>query len=452
MSGPGQDGARPDEYFRGLNLLLAGAVPQAVRRILEVGCAEGRLGAHLKSLDPSRTVIGLELEPGPAAEAAKRLDQVLVQDAEASLADLEPGSLDCILYGDVLEHFRDPLNVLLRHRALLAPGGTVLCCVPNVQHHTLASSLLRGDWQPEAAGLLDRGHLRFFSHLSLLRMFLDAGFLPEVAAAFNVPAAEGFHAAARPLLEHLGLDSERLKPFLDVAQWIVRAMLPSAAPVCVVPPLTLVTRSSEPALLMANLGRSPCLGPGTPHELLVFPESMPFAEAARRALECARHSLVLVLDQNAYLPVGFLERFLGGWNAAEQRLGSRPLAGVHGWFVGENGLEEAGRFVDGLRLCAGTTVLPCRALALDEPLLALRRGEVPVPDLSLGRHWAVGLCLEMGRRGQEPLVLDAPMHWAADFRPSAAAGSLRDAHALRARYPDIPPELMDRLGPKPGRP
>jgi len=130
MSGPGQDGARPDEYFRGLNLLLAGAVPQAVRRILEVGCAEGRLGAHLKSLDPSRTVIGLELEPGPAAEAAKRLDQVLVQDAEASLADLEPGSLDCILYGDVLEHFRDPLNVLLRTAPYSRPGERFCAACP----------------------------------------------------------------------------------------------------------------------------------------------------------------------------------------------------------------------------------------------------------------------------------------------------------------------------------
>ena len=452
MNKPGQDSSRPEEYFRGLNLLLAGHVPLTARRILEVGCAEGRLGEHLKSIDPSRTVIGLEMEPEPAAAAAKRLDQVLTQDAESGPLDLPPASLDCILYGDVLEHFRDPLAVLRRHRPLLAPGGTALCCVPNVQHHNLAASLLRGDWQPEAAGLLDRGHLRFFSHLSLLRMFLDAGFAPEVAAAITVPTPDGFRAAARPLLEHLGLDPERLLPFLDVAEWIVRAHVLPDVPETEVPPLTLATRSSDPALLRAHLDRSPCLAPGSTHEFLVFPESTPPAEAARLALERATHDVVLLLPQTAYLPTGFLARFFSQWAGAEQRLGPSPLAGVHGWSLGPRGPEEAGQYVDGMRLAAGSPDLPCQALALDGPVLALRRAEVPLPEPAFGRFWSTGLCLELRDQGKAPLVLDAPVHWAADFRSQPAAARPADAAPLRARFPEAPAGLWDRLSSRPGHP
>ncbi len=452
MSGPGQDSARPDDYFRGLNLLLAGAVPQTARRILEVGCGEGRLGEHLKSLDPARTVVGLELEPGPAARAAARLDRVLLQDAEASTPDLEPGSLDCLLYGDVLEHFRNPLAVLRRHRLLLAPGGTALACVPNVQHHSLAASLLRGDWQPQAAGLLDRGHLRFFSHLGLLRLFLDAGFLPEVAAALNVPAPDAFHAAAASLLEHLGLDPERLRPFLDVGQWIVRAEALPEVPAAVVPPLTLATRCDDPALPAAHLGRSPCLGPGSPHQFLTFPESMPPGRVARLALEQARHAVVLLVEPTAYLPDGFLERFFGQWQDLEQRLGPLPLAGVRGWTREGRGLEPAGRFVDGMRLSAGNTPPPCPVLVLDGPVLALCRTELPLPEPGLGRYWAAGLCLEARRRGRPPVVLDAPLHRAADFRPPAPAQPPGDPSALRARFPDYAPEFWEQLATNLGRP
>ena len=84
-------------------------------------------------------------------------------DVEHDHVPLEPGSLDCILYGDVLEHLVDPEAVLARQRRLLGSGGVILCSVPNIQHHSLLAALLRGDWQYTTAGLLDATHLRFFS-------------------------------------------------------------------------------------------------------------------------------------------------------------------------------------------------------------------------------------------------------------------------------------------------
>jgi len=76
---------------------------------------------------------------------------------------LELHSLDCLLFGDILEHLVDPEAVLRRFRRFLAPGGVVLASIPNLQHHTLLAALLSGNFQYAPASLLDATHVRFFT-------------------------------------------------------------------------------------------------------------------------------------------------------------------------------------------------------------------------------------------------------------------------------------------------
>src|SRR5690349_4560502 len=132
-------------YYAGCNEALLRAVPPSARRILEVGCAEGKLGAALKELRHDREVFGIEREPEVALRAADRLDQVFTIDVETESPPLESGSIDCILFGDVLEHTVDPEGVLRRLRPLLQPAGEVLCSIPNLQHHSMLTALLTGD-------------------------------------------------------------------------------------------------------------------------------------------------------------------------------------------------------------------------------------------------------------------------------------------------------------------
>ena len=63
--------------------------------------------------------------------------------------------IDCIIYGDVIEHLRDPWTVLRRHVEALSDDGTILICVPNLEHWSFADRLLRGTWDYEPSGLLD---------------------------------------------------------------------------------------------------------------------------------------------------------------------------------------------------------------------------------------------------------------------------------------------------------
>src|SRR5260370_19602916 len=99
---------KPSNYYTGCNQALLRAVPPSARRILDIGCGEGLLGAQLKVRLPQATVFGIEREPAVAERAALRLDRGFPLDVQAEDPPLPPGSLDCILYRDLPEHLVAP--------------------------------------------------------------------------------------------------------------------------------------------------------------------------------------------------------------------------------------------------------------------------------------------------------------------------------------------------------
>jgi 2-polyprenyl-3-methyl-5-hydroxy-6-metoxy-1,4-benzoquinol methylase len=156
--------------------LVVGLVPSGAR-VLEVGCATGYMSEVLaKRLGCA--VTGLELFPEAAAVAREHCQRVLVGDAETFDFEgaLRGERFDAVLFADVLEHLRDPGAVLRRVRALLVPGGAVVASIPNVAHASVRLALLGGEFRYGETGLLDRTHLRFFTHESIQDLFEGAGF------------------------------------------------------------------------------------------------------------------------------------------------------------------------------------------------------------------------------------------------------------------------------------
>lgn len=154
-------------------------VPAGVRRVLDVGCSSGALGAALKARDGAE-VIGIELDEGYAEKAAARLDRVIVADVEelASRDDIEAtlGRFDCLIAADVLEHLRDPWTALARLAALVDPGGAVIVSVPNVRFWETFWMLGRHGTFPRAGqGLFDKTHLRWFTLYDAIGLLDQAG-------------------------------------------------------------------------------------------------------------------------------------------------------------------------------------------------------------------------------------------------------------------------------------
>ena len=135
---------------------LLNRIPLDARTVLDVGCGTGSLLAAYRKLNPRARLLGIEQREDAARIAAQRLDAVAMVDVEANPAPFtSTGPIDCIIYGDVIEHLRDPWPVLRRHAAMLSDAGTMLICVPNVEHWSFAARLLQGTWDYEPTGLFD---------------------------------------------------------------------------------------------------------------------------------------------------------------------------------------------------------------------------------------------------------------------------------------------------------
>ncbi len=147
------------------------------KRVLDVGCAGGYLGEVL--IDRGCRVVGIEIDPEMAAEAKLVLEDVLVADLEElDLASaFGPESFDVVVFGDVLEHLRDPTRVLRQARSVLKAGGYVVVSIPNVAHGSVRLALLHGKFEYSETGLLDDTHLRWFTRESVDSLFSDAEFV-----------------------------------------------------------------------------------------------------------------------------------------------------------------------------------------------------------------------------------------------------------------------------------
>jgi SAM-dependent methyltransferase len=110
---------------------------------------------------------------------------VLVGDVERMASPFAPATFDAIVCGDVLEHLREPETFLRQARSWLRPQGSLIASIPNVRHHSVVRGLLAGNWTYEAAGLLDRTHLRFFTRRSIETLFEGAGFRIDPGGGFE---------------------------------------------------------------------------------------------------------------------------------------------------------------------------------------------------------------------------------------------------------------------------
>ena len=180
-----QDLQTVSDYPDVLNPDLLDRIPLDAEVILDVGCHKGMLGAVYRLRNPRARVLGVDNDIAAVRVAATRLSQVACLNIETDPLPFEvPGGYDCIIYGDVLEHLRDPWRVMREHAALLSPRGVMLICVPNVAHWSISLRLLNGTFDYEESGVLDRTHLRWFTLASMEKALLATG-----------PAALRCHAA-----------------------------------------------------------------------------------------------------------------------------------------------------------------------------------------------------------------------------------------------------------------
>lgn len=182
--------------------MILGLLPAAASgRALDVGAAHGYMAATLR--ERGYHVAGIEADPDLAREASNYCNEVFVADLDGPLPQFTEG-FDLILYGDVLEHLRNPLDVLMSLDRNLRPNGVVIISLPNVANIYVRLQLLLGRFDYQDRGILDRTHLHFYTRKSF-REFLDQAGLEIIQfSATPIPlpmvVPERFHGRVLALL------------------------------------------------------------------------------------------------------------------------------------------------------------------------------------------------------------------------------------------------------------
>jgi 2-polyprenyl-3-methyl-5-hydroxy-6-metoxy-1,4-benzoquinol methylase len=194
------------------------------RTVLDVGCATGYLAEILKAR--GCRVSGVEYDADAGSRALPFLERLVVGDLDALdlTSEFAPGSFDVIVFGDVLEHLKDPKSLLASAASLLAPGGAVVISIPNVAHGSLRLALLQGRWDYHDTGLLDRTHIRFYTRSTLLALLQEAG-LVAVDVRRTTADILGTEIEVDPTaLPAVVIDWLRSQPEAETYQFVLRAV------------------------------------------------------------------------------------------------------------------------------------------------------------------------------------------------------------------------------------
>ena len=205
-------------YYQHARPEIVDLVPRSAKEVLDVGCAAGALGRALKQRQGCR-VSGIEMSEEAAAIAREHLDQVFCGDAFEHLATLPENHFDAIIMADVIEHVSDTQRVLSLAKAVLSDAGRIIISIPNVRHWTVVKMLLEGEWRYEEQGILDRTHLRFFTHRSFVRELMLAGLAVETAQATSFQNLNPPPGVAG-IISGLGIDINDLEADLTRYQYL----------------------------------------------------------------------------------------------------------------------------------------------------------------------------------------------------------------------------------------
>jgi 2-polyprenyl-3-methyl-5-hydroxy-6-metoxy-1,4-benzoquinol methylase len=167
---PSYTGSRPD---------ILEFVKYSAKKVLDVGCSTGALGADIKEKTGAK-VYGIELSREMGGVASTRIDKVFIGDASEliikNLIDLDL-RFDTVIFSDILEHLIDPWQVVSKINNYLEPDGIIIASIPNIRfYNSIFNLVVKGYWPYRNRGIHDKSHLRFFTLKNINDLFFKSGF------------------------------------------------------------------------------------------------------------------------------------------------------------------------------------------------------------------------------------------------------------------------------------
>lgn len=189
--------------------------------VLEVGCDCGATLLEIKNRYPRAKVYGCEINEMAAKIASHVAAEVAVCNIEDKSLPFAKKKFKYIIFGDVLEHLHNPLEVLVYCKEFLCEGGYVIASIPNIMHISVMEELLKGNFTYTETGLLDKTHIHFFTYNEIIRMFTEAGYHINRINSINVT----INAKQQELIDGLLALGNAERGMFEAFQYNVKANL-----------------------------------------------------------------------------------------------------------------------------------------------------------------------------------------------------------------------------------
>lgn len=189
--------------------------------VLEFGPAMGRMTKYLKEeLNCKVYIIELDTE-GFNSSMRFAVDGYLGNaDKKEWLEKFKNMQFDYVIFADVLEHLRNPEEVVLAARNLLKREGKLILSVPNIAHNSVIINLINNRFDYKDIGLLDNTHIKFFTYYTLQEMLARCNLtIVEENATYAQPFETEFGNNFEDLPDELSM-SFKLKEYGDVYQFV----------------------------------------------------------------------------------------------------------------------------------------------------------------------------------------------------------------------------------------
>ena len=145
------------------------------KKVLEVGSSSGYMSKFF--LRNNCRVDVVEIEKIALKKVSKKINKVIHKSIEdSSIASELNKDYDFIILSDVIEHLAFPEKALENLKKIASNDTKLILSTPNIACWIIRKELfLKGRFEYEESGILDKTHLRLFTVDSLLKLLSESG-------------------------------------------------------------------------------------------------------------------------------------------------------------------------------------------------------------------------------------------------------------------------------------
>jgi glycosyltransferase involved in cell wall biosynthesis len=192
-------------------------------RVLDVGCGQGFIDNIIEN--PNTEIIGIDILEG--TKRSSKISRFIKQNIESEFSLQGLDEFDYILLADILEHIRNPAEILNKCQSNLKNKGKLIIAVPNIANWTVRLNLLFGAFNYTPRGILDKSHIHFYTLKSISQLITSCGYHIKSIDATPIPLPTMFPFLAKnPIFRIIHFSGNQLSLFwktLFAYQFIITA-------------------------------------------------------------------------------------------------------------------------------------------------------------------------------------------------------------------------------------